>query len=113
MPTAGWWEALWPDPADVLAKVGLRPGMDVTDLCSGDGRFTLQIAKIASHVAAIDIDPSLLEVARHRLNESGVQNCDFILQSTAEVIGQKAALIWLAINYYGISIPNDWLRSTT
>jgi hypothetical protein len=37
MPTAGWWEALWPDPAGVLAAVGLRAGMDVIDLCSGDG----------------------------------------------------------------------------
>jgi hypothetical protein len=35
MPTAGWWEALWPDPAGVLAKVGVRPGMNVIDLCSG------------------------------------------------------------------------------
>jgi predicted methyltransferase len=41
MPTAGWWEALWPDPAGVLAAVGLRPGMGVIDLCSGDGWFTL------------------------------------------------------------------------
>src|SRR5262249_42319528 len=60
MPTAGWWEALWPDPAGVLAKVGLQPGMDVIDLCSGDGWFTLPIARIASHVAAIDIDPAML-----------------------------------------------------
>ena len=22
MPNAGWWEALWPDPAGVLAAVG-------------------------------------------------------------------------------------------
>ena len=57
MPTAGWWEALWPDPAGVLAAVGLRSGMDVIDLCSGDGWFTLQIAKVARHVSAIDIDP--------------------------------------------------------
>jgi hypothetical protein len=42
MPDPGWWEALWPDPAGVLAKVGLKPGMDVIDLCSGDGWFTLQ-----------------------------------------------------------------------
>ena len=56
MPDPGWWEALWPDPAGVLAKVGLNPGMDVIDLCSGDGWFTLQIAKIARHVIAIDID---------------------------------------------------------
>ena len=50
MPTAGWWEALWPDPAGVLAAVGVKPGMEVIDLCSGDGWFTLQIAKLARHV---------------------------------------------------------------
>src|SRR6476659_4546843 len=70
MPTAGWWEALWPNPAGVLAAVGLRPGMGVIDLCSGDGWFTLQIAKVARHVSAIDIDPTFLEVARHRLLQS-------------------------------------------
>ena len=78
MPSAGWWEALWPDPAGVLASIGLKPGMEVIDLCSGDGWFTLQIAKVARHVAAIDIDPTLLEVARVRLIEAGVTNCSFI-----------------------------------
>jgi SAM-dependent methyltransferase len=78
MPTAGWWEALWPDPVGVLLKVGLKSDMDVIDLCSGDGWFTLQIAKLARHVVAIDIDPALLEVARHRLSESDVHNCDFV-----------------------------------
>jgi hypothetical protein len=38
MPTPGWWEALWPDSAKVLASVGLTCGMEVIDLCSGDGR---------------------------------------------------------------------------
>ena len=52
--------------------------MDVIDLCSGDGWFTLQIAKIARHVIAIDIDPNRLDVARHRLAENGVRNCDFV-----------------------------------
>jgi SAM-dependent methyltransferase len=78
MPNAGWWEALWPNPASVLAQVGIRPGMEVIDLCSGDGWFTLQIAKLASHVVAIDIDADLLDVARHRLAESGASNCDFV-----------------------------------
>ena len=66
MLTAGWWDALWPDPAGVLAAVGVRSGMDVIDLCSGDGWFTLQIAKLARQVSAIDIDPNLLEVAKDR-----------------------------------------------
>jgi SAM-dependent methyltransferase len=69
MPTAGYWEALWPDPAGVLAKVGVKSRMDMIDLCSGDGWFTLQIAKLACHVIAIDIDPAMLETARHRLAE--------------------------------------------
>ena len=54
MPNAGWWEALWPDPAGVLGKVGIKSGMLVVDLCSGDGWFTLQIAKIARRVVAIE-----------------------------------------------------------
>jgi ubiquinone/menaquinone biosynthesis C-methylase UbiE len=78
MPNAGWWEALWPDPAGVLAMVGIKSGMDVIDLCSGDGWFTLQIAKLARRVVAIDINRALLEVARHRLRESNLSNCHFV-----------------------------------
>src|SRR5438132_220800 len=78
MPTAGWWEALWPDPAGVLAKVGVKPGMEVIDLCAGDGWFTLPIAKLARRVIAIDIDPAMLDLARHRLGESAATNCEFV-----------------------------------
>jgi ubiquinone/menaquinone biosynthesis C-methylase UbiE len=49
----------------------------VIDLCSGDGWFTLPIAMVARHVLAIDIDPNLLKVARRRLTENDVANCDF------------------------------------
>ena len=52
MPAAGWWEALWPSPATVLAAVGISSGMNVIDLCCGDGWFTLQIAKLAKRVVA-------------------------------------------------------------
>ena len=62
----------------MLTKAGLRPDMDVIDLCSGDGWFTLQIAKIARRVVAIDLDPHLLHVARQRLAESGISNCALI-----------------------------------
>lgn len=64
MPTAGWWEALWSDPAKVLNQVGIRAGMTVIDLCSGDGWFTLQIAKVARRIVAVDIDAKLLDVAK-------------------------------------------------
>jgi len=105
MPTAGWWEALWPDPANVLASVGVAPGMDVVDLCCGDGWFTLQIAKIAAHVVAIDIDRRLLDIARIRLTESGLRNCDYVegdAYEVARLTPRPANLVFMANAFHGV-----------
>ena len=105
MPTAGWWEALWPDPSGVLAAVGLGPGMEVVDLCSGDGWFTLQIAKIARHVVAIDIDPNLLEVSRHRLSEGGVTNCDYVAGDAydlGKLVPGQDDFVFMANAFHGV-----------
>ena len=105
MPTAGWWEALWPDPAGVLRAVGVEPGMQVIDLCSGDGWFTIQLAKIVRHVIAIDIDPALLEVARLRLVEGGVSNCKFLVGDTyrlAELTPHPVDFVFMANAFHGV-----------
>ncbi len=105
MPTAGWWEALWPDPAAVLAAVGVASGMHVVDLCAGDGWFTRWIARIAAHVTAIDIDSRLLDVARLRLTEGGVRNCDFIAGDAYEVARlapRPADLVFMANAFHGV-----------
>ena len=78
MPTAGWWDALWPNPAGVLEAVGLRRDMAAIDLCCGDGWFTLPMSRIAASVAAIDIDRNMLEAARDRLAAAGATNCEFV-----------------------------------
>jgi SAM-dependent methyltransferase len=105
MPNAGWWEALWPDPAGVLAAVGVKAGMEVIDLCAGDGWFTVQIAKLSRRVIAIDIDPGQLEVARHRLSESGVTGCDFVAGDAYEVAKLAPSpvdLVFLANAFHGV-----------
>jgi SAM-dependent methyltransferase len=105
MPDPGWWEVLWPDPADVLKKVGLKPGMDVIDLCSGDGWFTLQIGKIASHVTAIDIDGKLLQTARTRLAEATQSNCTFIegnAYDIASLVDRQVDFVFLANVFHGV-----------
>jgi ubiquinone/menaquinone biosynthesis C-methylase UbiE len=105
MPTAGWWEALWPDPVGVLAAVGLKTGMDVIDLCSGDGWFTLPIARVARHVIAIDIDAALLQVARARLKEAGVSNCDFQTGDAyqlAALARRPVDFVFLANAFHGV-----------
>jgi SAM-dependent methyltransferase len=105
MPTAGWWEALWPDPARVIAAVGIKPGMDVIDLCSGDGWFTLQIAKTAHRVTAIDIDPQLLDVGRHRLAENGVTNCEFVAgdaYALGSLVSGPVDFVFMANAFHGV-----------
>lgn len=78
MPTGGWWDALWPNPAGVLEAVGLRRDMAAIDLCCGDGWFTLPMSKVAASVVAIDIDRNMLEAARDRLAAAGATNCEFV-----------------------------------
>jgi SAM-dependent methyltransferase len=105
MPDAGWWEALWPDPAGVLSKAGIRPDMEVIDLCSGDGWFTLQIAKVVRRVVAIDLDPRLLHVARQRLAESGVSNCELIegdAYNVASLAAGPVDFVFLANAFHGV-----------
>ncbi len=114
MPNAGWWEALWPDPLGVLTKVGIKSDMDVIDLCSGDGWFTLQIAKLARHVVAIDIDPALLEVARHRLTEGNVSNCEFVpgdAYNIARLWPHPVDFIFLANAFHGVPDKPRLVRS--
>jgi SAM-dependent methyltransferase len=105
MPSAGWWEALWPDPAGVLTKIGIKPDMDVIDLCSGDGWFTLQIARLARHVVAIDIEPALLDLARTRLTENGVANCDFVAGDAYDIVRlwpHPVDFVFLANAFHGV-----------
>lgn len=105
MPNSGWWETLWPDPAAVLSATGIKPGMEVIDLCCGDGWFTLPMASMARHVLAIDIDADLLEVARHRLTESGVTNCDFVAGDAYELsrlAPRPADFIFMANAFHGV-----------
>jgi SAM-dependent methyltransferase len=105
MPTAGWWETLWPDPARVLNAVGLKRDVDAVDLCCGDGWFTLRIAKVARHVIAIDIDRNFLEVARARLGEAGAMNCD-LLEGDAYELAKLAPLpadfVFMANVFHGV-----------
>ena len=103
--TKSRWEALWPDPAAVLNAVGLIPGAEAIDLCSGDGWFTLHIARAARHVVAIDIDCDMLDAARRRLRQNGISNCDFVAGDAYEVrklAPCPADFVFMANAFHGV-----------
>lgn len=105
MPDAGWWKALWPNPAKVLASTGLTGGTEAIDLCSGDGWFTLPMAKVARHVFAIDIDRKLLDAARAHLENVGVTSCTFIegdAYDVAKLVPRPVDYVFLANAFHGV-----------
>ncbi|WP_315831643.1 class I SAM-dependent methyltransferase [Bradyrhizobium prioriisuperbiae] len=113
MPAPGWWEALWPEPARVITAMGIEPGMTVVDLCSGDGWFTLQLARIARHVIAVDIDDMLMATSRTRLQEAGMINCTCVVADAydlARVVGSPVDHVFLANVLHGVPDQRHLVR---
>ena len=105
MPTAGWWETLWPEPARVLEAVGLKRNMDAVDLCCGDGWFTSEMAKVARRVLAIDLDRNMLDVARDRLTKAGTTNCELVEGDAYELptlAGRLVDFVFMANAFHGV-----------
>jgi ubiquinone/menaquinone biosynthesis C-methylase UbiE len=105
MPDADWWHTLFADPAHVLTVAGLIPGVSAVDLCAGDGWFTLPMARIASRVVAVDIDPALLDRARMRLSDAGLTNCVFKVADAFDLpkqIVEPVDFVFLANVFHGV-----------
>src|SRR5262245_15013131 len=103
MPDADWWAALWPQPAKVIANLGIEPGMDVVDLCCGDGLFTAPLVQMARRVVAIDIDPDMLEAAREKVAAANGANCDFIegdAYAVADLVHQPVDCVLIANTFH-------------
>jgi ubiquinone/menaquinone biosynthesis C-methylase UbiE len=79
--------------------------MEVVDLCSGDGWFTLQIVKFARHVTSIDIDRIFLDLASVRLAQNGIENCKFVEGNAYDIdrlMSQPAEFVFMANAFHGV-----------
>ena len=116
MPDADWWQALWPNPAKVLAEVSVEPGMVAVDLCCGDGLFIVPLASIAKRVYAIDIDPAMLDRARARVAATGVANCEFVVadaMTVDAVVPEPVDYVFLANTFHGVPDQLRLARAVT
>jgi SAM-dependent methyltransferase len=105
MPDADWWEALWPQPQQVLVALGIQPQMEVVDPCCGDGLFTAPLALMAQHVVAIDIDPRMLALAQAKVIASGATNCDFVegdAYAVAKLVPRRVDFVLIANTFHGV-----------
>ena len=106
MPDPDWWQALWPDPLNVLETVGIRAGMTAIDLCCGDGLFTVPMCRLLNgHVTAVDLDPKMLALAKKAVTGSGVPSPVWIQGDAREMAGhirQQADVVFIANTFHGV-----------
>jgi ubiquinone/menaquinone biosynthesis C-methylase UbiE len=72
---------------DILVALGAQDGRHVADLGSGNGFYTLRIARAVAPTGrayAIDIEQKALDQVRERAANDGVSNIDLILGDTAD-----------------------------
>ncbi len=78
----------WHDPEAVLDTLGLHDGMDVADIGSGPGFFTLPLARRVApggKVYAVDVEPQMLEHLQKRAEEEGIQNVEALLTEDGSI----------------------------
>jgi ubiquinone/menaquinone biosynthesis C-methylase UbiE len=71
----------------LVQRAGLKPGMHVLDAGCGAGRVTVEAAERVGEtgeVVALDIQPSMLEKARARSKQAGLDNVRFMLSALGE-----------------------------
>jgi SAM-dependent methyltransferase len=60
-------------PRRLLGAAGVGPGQTVLDVATGTGNVALQAAAAGADVVGLDLTPELLDVARQRAEERGVE----------------------------------------
>lgn len=71
----------WQRVPDVIVALGLEPGSRVADVGSGDGFFTVRLARAVGEtgrVYAVDISAEALSRLRDRLRREGIDNVEVI-----------------------------------
>jgi len=69
----------------VMRKAGDARNLTVCDVGCGSGRFVNALAQRGAQVTGLDFAPTMLELARKLVAESGVADrCDFVLSDVAD-----------------------------
>lgn len=105
MPDNDWWHALWSDPKAVLQAVGIRPDMQVVDLCCGDGYFTRSLCHLVQpgKTWALDLDENLLRQAEHACQpNSNFQSILGDARELPDLIDNPVDFVFIANTFHGV-----------
>ena len=93
-------------PADVVAALGLKPGMSVADIGSGSGYFTRRFVEAVTEsgmVYAVDIEPEMLRYAKSSVEHMHVPYTAEFIEATPDnpkLPSASVDLIFLCNTYH-------------
>jgi ubiquinone/menaquinone biosynthesis C-methylase UbiE len=63
---------LEPEAQALVARCGIRPGLEVLDVAAGNGNFAIAAARAGARVVATDLTPRMVEWGRERSGTEGL-----------------------------------------
>lgn len=102
--------------ADIVAAIGLKPGMDVADVGAGTGLFTFDFAKAvgaSGSVKAVDVQDYFLAHIEATAEKRGVKNVAIVKATQKSVNLPRASVdvVFFCDAYHHIEYPRTYLRS--
>ncbi len=100
----------------ILAAVGLKPGLKVADIGAGTGLFTLPFAQavgVEGKVYAVEIAPKFLSHIRDRAQKANITNVETVLGTvrSVEVPENSIDLAFICDVYHHFEFPQSSLAS--
>lgn len=102
--------------AEIIAALGLRPGMAVADVGAGTGLFTLVFARAVGpdgSVFAVDLIPAFLDHIRAKLKKADIHNVQLVQASdrSSELPPASVDLVFMSDAYHHLEYPQHTLAS--
>jgi len=104
----------WQKPQEIVAALGIQPGMTVADLGAGTGYFSPYLSKAVGadgSVLAVDVEPNLVVHLRERSEQEKLDNLVPILASFDDprMPAHGVDLIFIADTYHHLDERLDYL----
>jgi glutathione peroxidase-family protein/ubiquinone/menaquinone biosynthesis C-methylase UbiE len=101
---------------EMMPQLGLKAGMNVADIGSGNGYHTLLMAEMIGKEGAayaVDVQPEMLALLKKRAADAGIENVKYILNSywDAKLPENSIDLALMVDVYHEFSHPEQMLAS--
>ena len=87
--------------AELVEKLGIRKGMHVLDLGSGDGTTAIPAARSGADVLGVDIARNLVKAGNERIREEGLSNIRFQEGDATSLEGIEDEKFDLVVSIFG------------